>query len=837
LSNFEGNATPESYLAVAELAETVVGQAEVVADLVDDRDAHGVDHLGLGVAAGEDREPVDRDAIGHPAAEAVVLTPRERDPLVEAQQVAPRAVVFDEHGHVVDQVPDGRRDAVEGLGHESLESLFRDLDHPLTVTRVRYIRLAMDSAALLDGLNESQREAVTSDAAPLVILAGAGSGKTRVLTRRIAYRCATEAADPRHVVALTFTRKAAGELSHRLRALGIRDHIAAGTFHAIAYAQLRRSWADRRVQPPELLERKGQLLGRLLGRGSGIKAVDVAGEIEWAKARMITPADYPREATAANRHPPMTPDGLAQLYDRYEQEKRNRRLVDFDDLLRLCAHGIETDADFAAAQRWQFRHVFVDEFQDVNPLQFRLLEAWRGDRLDVCVVGDPNQAIYAWNGADPNLITKFADRIPGTETVTLALNYRSTPQIVATANRVLECGAVTKLRLKATRSEGPVPTVFEHRSDTEEAKAIARSIIRGHSRDAPWSHHAVLTRTNAQTVLMAETLRAAGIPVRVRGQVAFLQLPEVREALGAMQRAHGGFRDALLDLETRVASSGAPAGDDMEETDADFDDVDDVEQLFAPAPQLSDADLARMRNLEELLRLANEFVADESTPSAAGFEAWLRAVVGTDDGGGRGDAVDIATFHAAKGLEWPVVHLAGIEHGLVPIFQAQTQEAAAEERRLFYVAVTRAERELWIHHAEERTFGARVSRRKPSPYLDEIEPVLDAMRRGAEPADAAEHLPIVRETIRATTKPRTGARNASTLDQGGQLLFEQLRRWRSQQAKAASVPAFVIFDDKTLTEVAARRPQDKAALLAVPGIGPVKLERYGDDLLAVVKAS
>jgi len=686
----------------------------------------------------------------------------------------------------------------------------------------------MDSAALLEGLNEAQRQAVTSEAAPLVILAGAGSGKTRVLTRRIAYRCVTEAADPRHVVALTFTRKAAGELGNRLRTLGLRDRIVAGTFHAVAYAQLRRSWSDRRVQAPALLERKGQILGRLLGRGSGVKAVDVAGEIEWAKARMVSPADYPREAAAARRRPPVAPQMMAELYDRYEQEKRNKRLVDFDDLLRLCAHGIETDTEFASSQRWQFRHLFVDEFQDVNPLQFRLLEAWRGERLDLCIVGDPNQAIYAWNGADPTLITKLADRIPGTETVTLESNYRSSPQVVATANRVLECGAVTRLRLRATRSEGPVPVVRAHATDVEEAQAIAKAIARGHGRDTPWSHHAVLVRTNAQAVLLAESLRSVGAPVRVRGQTPFLQLPEIREALGAMRRSPAGLRDALTALEVRV-----PQPFERNEGDED-DDVDDVLDLGIEAqPLLSDAELARIGNLEELLRLANEYLAEDRSPSAEGFEAWLNATIGTDDGGSGGDAVDVATFHAAKGLEWPIVHLAGLESGLVPIFQAQTNEAAAEERRLFYVAITRAERELWLHRAEERTFGTRVARRKPSPYLDEIEPVLDAMRRGAAPADAALHLPLVRETVRAAAKPRVG-RTKSTLEPGDQVLFEELRRWRSQQAKAASVPAFVIFDDKTLTEVAARRPTDRAGLLAVPGIGPVKLERYGDDLLAVV---
>jgi DNA helicase-2/ATP-dependent DNA helicase PcrA len=298
-----------------------------------------------------------------------------------------------------------------------------------------------------------------------------------------------------------------------------------------------------------------------------------------------------------------------------------------------------------------------------------------------------------------------------------------------------------------------------------------------------------------------------------------------------MQRSRAGLRDALIDLEVRV-----PPKFDLGDAD-DEDENEDVDGLFdlqiESQSLLSDAELARVGNLEELLRLANEYLTEDRAPSAEGFQTWLNATIGTDDSGSGGDAVDIATFHAAKGLEWPVVHLAGLESGLVPIFQAQTAEAAAEERRLFYVAITRAERELWLHHAEERTFGIRKARRKPSPYLDEIEPVLDAMRRGAAPADAALHLPIVRETARAAAKPRVG-RAKSTLEPGDQMLFEELRRWRSQQAKAASVPAFVIFDDKTLTEVAARRPTDRAALLAVPGIGPVKLERYGDDLLAVV---
>ena len=516
----------------------------------------------------------------------------------------------------------------------------------------------MDSAALLEGLNEAQRQAVTSEAAPLVILAGAGSGKTRVLTRRIAYRCVTEAADPRHVVALTFTRKAAGELSNRLRALGIRDHIAAGTFHAVAYAQLRRSWADRRVQAPELLERKGQLLGRLLGRGSGVKAVDVAGEIEWAKARMIAPADYPREAAAARRRPPMAAEALAELYDRYEQEKRNRRLVDFDDLLRLCAHGIETDAEFAAAQRWQFRHLFVDEFQDVNPLQFRLLEAWRGDRLDLCVVGDPNQAIYAWNGADPTLINKLADRIPGTETVTLetttARRRRSSPRPTAcsSAARYRSCACeprapkascprcaptpATRKRRKRLPRRSPAATAATRRGRTTPCSpARTRRPCCWPSRSGPSAHPSAFAARRRSSNCRRFVRRSARCVARERGSAT--RSSSSRCACRSTSTSTTSATTRTTSTSTTPSSSSRPPRNCP------------TRRSLASATSKS------------LLRLANEYLAEDGTPTSAGFETWLRAVVGTDDGGGGGDAVDIATFHAAKGLEWPIVHLAGLE--------------------------------------------------------------------------------------------------------------------------------------------------------------------------------
>jgi ATP-dependent DNA helicase UvrD/PcrA len=669
----------------------------------------------------------------------------------------------------------------------------------------------MENGTLLADLNEAQREAVTTEAAPLAVIAGAGSGKTRVLTRRIAYRCFQQTADARHVLALTFTRKAAGELRARLRRLGLRDDVAAGTFHALAYAQLRGWWADRGTRPPELLVRKVPLLLRLLGRKTSVQAIDVAGEIEWAKARLVAPDDYVEAALAADRQTSVGSTQIAQLYEAYEAEKRRQRQVDFDDLLGLCVRSIETDRDFAAAQRWRFRHLFVDEFQDVNPLQFRLLNAWRGDRRDLCVVGDPHQAIYSWNGADPRLLRELSRLIPGTSTVALEHNYRSSPQIIATANHVLDSGAVRGLRLRATRPDGLVPAIRGMADDRSEARGIARAVLDRHGPGSAWSHQAVLMRTNAQTVLVSEACRSLGIPFRVRGQLPYLELPEVREVLRAMQRARAPLTEQLAGLEERLSAS-----EQQEES-------------------LSDAELDRVRNLEELLRLASEYTKADRLPTVSGFVAWLSATVGRDDAGASGDALELATFHAAKGLEWPIVHLAGLEDGLVPIRHARTEDAVAEERRLFYVAVTRAERELRMTWAAERTFGAKVVRRRPSPYLADLEPLFDALTAGAAPADAARAIPAVRETMRAARGSRTSRRSGPReVDPADRPLFDELRTWRTQRAKAAGVPAYVIFDDKTLVALAARRPRDPVALRSVPGIGPVKSERFAGEVLEIV---
>lgn len=471
----------------------------------------------------------------------------------------------------------------------------------------------------MDGLNERQRAAVAAPGTPLCIRAGAGTGKTRVLTRRIAHQSDIGAIDPKRTLALTFTRKAADELRGRLAGLGLRDSVDAGTFHSTALAQLRTRWAERGVRPPEILQNKRGLMARVANR-AGLRLAkaevqDAVTEIEWAKARRITPDQYGELAANLRRWPALDPVVIVDLYQRYESEKAKRRVVDFDDLLILALRDLTDDPVYAEARRWSYQHVFVDEFQDVNRLQFDLLRAWLGDRNDLCAVGDSNQAIYSWNGADSGYIERFGDWFAGAEVLDLLDNYRSTPQILAAGRAVLPGGAAM---LISHNLDGPRPSVSTHADDFDEAATIARALRDAKGPATAWSSMAVLARTNAQTAKLATALDKAQIPHRVR-------------------------------IDSHRTGSDA-----------------------------------------------------EARPA---------------DGA---DAVDVATFHAAKGLEWPIVHLAGLEQGLVPISRAQTPSEIAEEQRLLYVAITRAERELHCHWAAERAFGDRKASRSPSPYLNAI---------------------------------------------------------------------------------------------------------------------
>ena len=514
------------------------------------------------------------------------------------------------------------------------------------------------------------------------------------------------------------------------------------------------------------------------------------------------------------------------MFARYEEARRDARMVDFDDLLRVCRRDLLRDEEFAAAQRWRYQHLFVDEFQDVNPLQQALLDAWRGDRVDLCVVGDPNQAIYAWNGADPAALRRFPQKFPGAGVVRLSENHRSSPQVLAVANAVLLGGGRGVDRdgaLVATRPEGPAPVVHAYDDDRAEAKGVARAVRDHHAPGALWSAQAVLVRTNAQIPALEEALGAAQIPFRVRGAAPLLDQPEVRAALGEMRRGSGGFEEALTDLAAAVEDR-TDGGDRAEE---------------------------RRANLDALLQLARDYATVESTASVPGFSSWLSSTTRADQPDRRGDAVEITTFHAAKGLEWPVVHLAGLEQGLVPIGHARTGEALAEELRLFYVAVTRAERELVCSWAAQRRFGTKTLRRDRSPYLDTVVAVVASLAAGTDPAEAGAAVARagadkgrgkgrarVAKHTRSRTRPdlprAAGALAPADLDDQGRELLDLLRSWRTEKAKASGMPAYVICNDRTLVEIASTRPATPSQLLGVHGLGEVKVNRFGDELLALV---
>jgi DNA helicase-2/ATP-dependent DNA helicase PcrA len=665
--------------------------------------------------------------------------------------------------------------------------------------------------SLLEGLDDSQRAAVTSPAAPLAILAGAGSGKTRVLTRRIAWQSRERALDPRHVLALTYTRKAAGELRARLARLGVQRSVTAGTFHAIALAQLRRAAADAGRAPPNVLDRKVRLLLPLVGergREGALVAGELAAEIEWAKARLITPDGYEHAAAAAGRTPPRPAGQVASIYRGYERDKRKRGLVDFDDLIWHCADALERDPEFAAAQRWRFRALFVDEFQDATASQFRLLRAWLGDRADLCVVGDGDQAIYGFAGADADYLVRFTahfppDRYPDVATVALGSNYRSSPQVVGAARAVLP----RRLAVRAARPDGPSPVITAYPSDDAEARGVARALKATREPGRGWSRLAVLYRVNAQSAQFEEALARENIPFRVRGGDRFLDRPEVQVALDALRktaRAAPGrsFTEHLTDVVT----------------DADMSDT-------------------RREHLDALVRLGREYVdAEGGSGSLDGFLTFLRTTLRGDDAEAvAGDAVQLLTFHRAKGLEFDCVFVTGLERGLVPISHAKTAAALDEEQRLLYVALSRAERVLHLSWAETRAVGLRTAKRTPSPWLARVERAVTPDEPDA-PTGSRAH--IARARARATDARGTGraARSRAEAAPADAPLLDALFEWRRRLSRAAGVPAYVIFDNSTLAGIASRRPRSRVALLEVSGVGPVKAQRYGDAVLGLVEA-
>ena len=549
--------------------------------------------------------------------------------------------------------------------------------------------MAAEDHPLLEGLTPEQRDAVTTRASPLCVIAGAGSGKTRVLTRRIAWQAGEGHADPRRTLAVTFTRRAARELRSRLRGLGLNDAVRAGTFHAVALAQLRRRASDSGRRPPRILENIGGLVSELRPRTDRAAIAEIVNEIGWCRARLVSPEGYGAAARAAGRRPPGgRADRFAQLYADYESAKSRRRLLDFDDVLSRSLDLMATEPKHAAAHRWLHQNLLVDEFQDINPLQFALLRSWLGPDSTLVVVGDPDQAIYGWNGADPELINNVREHFSGCAVLHMRTNFRSTPEVMETAGRIMG-----RSPQPAVRPPGDDPTVTVC-DGAQEAAVLARAVRHRHRPGSSWRRQAVLARTNAQLAPLRAALLRQNIPVATATESSLVRRPEI---------------EALLDAWTPGAGLAACAADTRQWLRNPGDAGPDAE-MFAAV----DTPEARC-NVEAFLEFAEDHLSLDPDSTVGAFATALRADrrLAASTGG-----VDLMTFHAAKGLEWPVVHLVGLEEGFVPIAHARTAAARAEERRLLHVAVTRAEQELHVLWCDRRDLGGQSVDRDPSPWLD-----------------------------------------------------------------------------------------------------------------------
>ncbi len=588
---------------------------------------------------------------------------------------------------------------------------------------------------LLSGLDPDQAAAVLADAPVLAVLAGAGSGKTRVLTRRIARRIHDGSADARHVLALTFTRKAAGELRHRIGALAGHRPSGEGapavhTFHAFGGALLQRWWLDRGERPWDVTrDRRGLLESARAAAGvTALDATAVGGEIEWAKARLLDADGYEAAERAIDTA------AVAAVWRTYEEEKRRRRLLDVDDFIALPARLLAEEPAFAAARTWWHRHVFVDEAQDLNPAQLRLLTLVLGDDPDLCVVGDPDQAIYGWNGADPALLTDLAASLSTDAVHRLGTNHRSTAPIVAAAASIL--GSPTApVAGDGDDARWPVPAVTGHTDEVAEADAIAHRLQEARWRGGrAWSDMAVLVRTRAQLEVIAAALAARDIPHRLPGSL--LDRPEVVAALRALRATDDGRRRPLRELgadlpdvceqvlaAASVTDAAPQARQGAERADRRKVDPRVADPIAAELLELDVVNGLRRAHLDALVELVAEFCHAVPTGDLDGFRSWSRGVLGARGGEQGFDrrGVTLTTLHRAKGLEWSVVVVAGCEDGLLPHHRSTAPAALAEERRLAYVAATRASKELHLTWAQRRTspWGTRTSRR--SPFLDGLE--------------------------------------------------------------------------------------------------------------------
>ena len=614
-------------------------------------------------------------------------------------------------------------------------------------------------------LNPEQRRAVEAVRGPVCILAGAGSGKTTTITRRIANQVASGTFPASAILAVTFTDKAATEMRTRLEELGVAG-VRASTFHSAALSQLR---YFAREQPGRILASKALMLrhiGNTLPRPYRFRpAADLATEIEWAKNRRLTPADYP--LALDGREPPIPGDLMTRVFREYERRKADAGLVDFEDLLELAIRLFDDDGDALAEVRDRYRAFTVDEYQDVNVLQQTILDRWLGNGDELCTVGDDYQSIYAFTGATPEYLLRMAERFPHATVVRLEANYRSSPEVLELANRLVpRLGGAEKV-LRTTRPSGPAPLTRRFADHDDEAAFVVERIrLLDEQEGVPYEEMALLIRTNARSADFEEVLASAELPFQ---GAALLARDGARQLFKRLRRSD----PAPATVAARVRHVALEQG-----------------WLEHPPDRLGEREMTRQNDLARLVRLAEEF--DDDTRSVSEFIAYLEERFGP---GGENRGVHLLTLHRAKGLEFEAVFLPRLEERELPWKLAKGRAELDEERRLFYVGMTRARRYLTI------TWAA-----KPSRFLEELGIATQPVR----PAKAlAENLPPT---------------------------FGTLKQWRLERAQADGVPAFVVFHDSTLAEIATQAPRSMAELASISGVGPMKLERYGAEVLAKLAA-
>jgi DNA helicase-2/ATP-dependent DNA helicase PcrA len=533
---------------------------------------------------------------------------------------------------------------------------------------------------ILEALDNEQRAVALATRGPVCVIAGAGTGKTRAITHRIAYAAAIGTMDPHKVLALTFTARAAGEMRTRLRSLGVPS-VAARTIHAAALKQLTFFWPQVfGGRTPDLLTTKSGFLTEAIKRAQlqGELSItsrdllrDIATEIEWAKVSQVAPSDYLSESQKRTVKPRINPEQLAKVYTAYESVKHQERAIDFEDVLLLTTAMIEEEREVRERVQDQYRFFTVDEYQDISPLQQRLINAWLGSREELCVVGDPAQTIYSFAGATPVFLNSFTQRFPEAEVVRLTTGYRSTPEIIFTANSILRKGAMGN-ELVAINDHGSKPTISAYNDESSEIAGIVRDITKLISEGTPAQEIAVLARTNNQLNGLEKAMNSAGLPYQVRNTERFFDRKEVRDFLKQVRTASViptegvVWLDELRTLAQPFLTGGA---------------IDGIAALLHLARELDSDSGFTPKNLRTYLREVEDRVQQNNPPTMP--------------------VTTLATLHAAKGLEWERVFLMGVSDGILPLENNSTtgdQASIDEERRLFYVGITRAKSDLRLSY-------------------------------------------------------------------------------------------------------------------------------------------